>query len=186
MAEIGPQVSPRCEPTNQFEGRDFDEPREEHETRQGTGVLALDPLSLRAWHAFLRAHVLVTRKLEADLLAAGDPPLAEYDVLVQLAVAPGRALRMHELADRIVLSRAGITRLVDRLVAEGLVERQKCGVDARGSYAVLTQRGLERVRAAAPRHLTSVKRHFLSSFDDAELERLAELLGRLASRARGI
>ncbi len=147
-------------------------------------LASLNARELRAWRAFLRAHVLVTRQLEADLLAAGGPQLAEYDVLVQLALAEGHALRMHELADRVVLSRAGITRLVDRLVAEGLVERQKCGLDGRGAFAVLTAAGLNRLRHAAPWHLGSVKRYFVDAFDEAELERLAELLERPVERAQ--
>lgn len=142
---------------------------------------ALGPLEMRAWTSFLRAHARIVRRLEADLIAANDLPLAEYDVLVQLAAAPERRLRMHELANRVVLSRAGVTRLVDRLVADGFVERAKCGADARGSYAVLTTAGLERLRAAAPGHLASVKRYFVDRFDDAELDTLADLLERAAS-----
>jgi DNA-binding MarR family transcriptional regulator len=142
------------------------------------GTRNLDALEFRAWTAFLRAHARVTRRLEADLMSVSNLPLAEYDVLVQLATAEGRQLRMHELADRVILSRAGITRLVDRLVADGLVERAKCGLDARGSYAVLTAAGLARLRAASPGHLASVRRDFLDAFSRSELERLAELLER--------
>lgn len=140
---------------------------------------ALAPHEMRAWLAFLRAHAGVSRRLEADLLAAGGLPLAEYDVLVQLAAADERRLRMHELASRVLLSRAGITRLIDRLVADGLVERAKCGGDARGSYAVLTEAGLDRLRAAAPGHLEAVRRYFLEAFSEPELHTLAGLLERL-------
>lgn len=91
---------------------------------------------------------------------------------------------MHELAERVVLSRAGITRLVDRLVAGGLVERQRCGLDGRGCYAILTDGGRERLRRAAPHHLDSVKRRFLDVYDPAELDRLADLLERAIDHAR--
>lgn len=138
----------------------------------------LDPLELRAWRAFLASHALISRRLETELLERAGLPLAEYDVLVQLAYADDRRLRMHELADRVLLSRGGLTRLVDRLVSQGLVERAKCGLDARGAYAVLTTDGLERLRAASPCHLDGVRRYFSHQFDAAEQERLAELLER--------
>jgi DNA-binding MarR family transcriptional regulator len=85
---------------------------------------------------------------------------------------------MNELADRVVLSRAGITRLVDRLVEDGLVERVKCASDARGAFAALTDRGRERLEEARPKHLAAVKRYFLGSFSRAELEILADLMER--------
>ncbi len=143
----------------------------------------LDPTAMRAWHAFLQAHALVVRELESELLATHDLPLAEYDVLVQLAIADGRMLRMRDLADRVVLSRGGITRLVDRLVADGLVRREKCGDDARGAWAVLTDAGLERVREASPCHLSAVKRLFADAFGSAELETLGTLLERVPAAA---
>lgn len=139
----------------------------------------LDPSAMRAWRAFLKAHALVVRELEAELQASHALPLAEYDVLVQLAIADGRMLRMRELADRVVLSRGGITRLVDRLVADGLVRREKCGDDARGAWAVLTEDGLERVRGASPCHLAAVKRLFAEAFEQEELASLAVLLERV-------
>lgn len=138
----------------------------------------LDALERRAWRAFLSRHARVARILEADLMARNDLPLAEFDVLFQLAVSEGHRLRMNELANRVLLSRAGITRLVDRLVADGLVARAKCDVDARGSYAVLTDRGRARLDEARPGHLTAVKRYFVDSFSRAELETLAELMER--------
>lgn len=134
---------------------------------------------LRAWRAFLRSHAVVTRQLEAELAACGSLSLADYDVLIQLAFADGRRLRMHELADRVVLSRSGISRLVDRLVASGYVLREHCAADARGAFAVLTDAGLERLREATPVHLRGVRRSFLARLRTDELVRLAELLERL-------
>ena len=139
---------------------------------------ALNPVELRAWRAFLSRHSRVARRLEADLIARSDLPLAEFDVLFQLAVAEGQRLRMNELADRVLLSRAGITRLVDRLVADGLVGRVKCASDARGYYAVLTPGGMARLFEATPAHMAAVRRFFLDSFTASELETLAEFLER--------
>jgi DNA-binding MarR family transcriptional regulator len=138
----------------------------------------LDKLERRAWRAYLYKHGLVARLLEADLMARSSMPLAEFDVLFQIAMTDGQRLRMNELADRVVLSRAGITRLVDRLVEDGLVERVKCASDARGAFAALTDRGRERLEEARPKHLAAVKRYFLGSFSRAELEILADLMER--------
>lgn len=138
----------------------------------------LDELEHRAWRTFLVAHAQVARRLETDLLATSNLPLAEFDVLFQLDIAEGHRLRMSELADRVVLSRAGMTRLVDRLVADGLVARLKCASDARGAYAVLTEQGHERLDRARPGHFESVRRHFLAAFTRGELEYLAGLMDR--------
>ena len=145
-----------------------------------TTAAALSSDEQAAWRAFLRAHATVTRRLEADLLAEHDLPLASYDVLVQLSEAPGRALRMTELAERVLLSRSGLTRLVDRLERDGLVERRACPSDARGTLAVLTDTGLERLRAAWPTHLRGVSEQVTNRFTPQEVAVLAELLGRLA------
>ncbi|MDT4893643.1 MAG: hypothetical protein QOE97_2678 [Pseudonocardiales bacterium] len=139
---------------------------------------------LGAWRAFLRAHAATTRELEREL-AEVRLPLTWYDVLLQLAEAPDRRLRMAELADRVLLSRSGLTRLVDRLQAEGLVAREPSLHDARGTYTVLTLVGLRRLRTAAPVHLAGVERHWLAKFSDAELLLLAELLGRIGPAPEG-
>jgi DNA-binding MarR family transcriptional regulator len=138
----------------------------------------LDELEHRAWRALLVTHARVARRLEADLTARSKMPLAEFDVLLQLALADDQRLRMNELADRVVLSRAGITRLVDRLVADGLVARLRCASDARGAYAVLTEQGRVRLDEARPGHFAAVRRYFLEAFTRPELESLADLLER--------
>lgn len=106
--------------------------------------------------------------------------LTDYDVLVQLAGADERRLRMSELADRLLLSRSGVTRLVDRLVAAGLVERVTCDDDRRGQWASLTNAGLRRLRAAAPTHLRGVAKHFLDRLSADELASLERMLGPIA------
>jgi DNA-binding MarR family transcriptional regulator len=134
---------------------------------------------LAAWSAFLRAHARIVRRLEAELQADQDLALTDYDVLVQLAQADERRLRMSELADRLMLSRSGATRLVDRLVAARLVERVTCDDDRRGQWASLTDAGHERLRRASPTHLRGVGEHFLGRLSVDELEGLGRMLTRL-------
>jgi len=134
---------------------------------------------LAVWRSFLRAHSETVRRLERDLVNHVGLPLSWYDVLLQLAEAPDRRLRMAELADRVLLSRSGLTRLVDRLQQEGLVVRVPYPGDARGLWTVLTDAGLERLRAAAPTHLAGVAQHWLAHFDDDELRTLGALLARV-------
>ena len=136
---------------------------------------------IEVWRSFLRAHSQVVRRLERDLTAEAGLPLAWYDVLLQLAEAPDRRLRMAELADSVLLSRSGLTRLVDRLQAAGLVVREPFPGDARGMYTVLTPTGLDRLRRAAPIHLAGVQEYWLSKFSDDELRQLHDLLNRLVA-----
>jgi len=136
---------------------------------------------LRVWRTYLQAHALLLRWLEADLVGQTGISLAHYDVLVQLALADDHRLRMHELADRVLLSRSGITRVVDRLEADGLVERKACPSDARGAFAVLSDAGLTQLRQATPVHLAGVHRHFVEPLDDAQLQLLGELLERVVA-----
>ncbi len=135
---------------------------------------------LRSWRAFLRAHAVVTRALEGELLAAEDLSLAAYDVLVQLVEAPQHRLRMTELADAVLLSRSGVTRLVDRLEHAGLVHRCRVEGDGRGVAAELTAAGLARLRAASRTHLAGVARHFAARLDADDLAALERISRRLA------
>jgi DNA-binding MarR family transcriptional regulator len=135
---------------------------------------------LDAWRQFLRAHATLTRTLEAELVAEQALSLAAYDVLVQLAEAPGRRLRMTELADAVLLSRSGITRLVDRLERDGLVSRCRVAGDGRGVAATLTEAGVDRLRTAARTHLAGVRTHFAERLDDADLAALERITRRLA------
>ncbi|HVM26248.1 MAG TPA: MarR family transcriptional regulator [Mycobacteriales bacterium] len=133
----------------------------------------------RAWRRFLRAHAGVVAQLERDLQSAHDLPLAHYDVLVQLSEAPGRALRMTDLAQSVLLSRSGLTRLVDRLERDGLVRREACPSDLRGTLAVLTDAGAERLREAWPTHLAGVVERVVGRYTEEELALLGDLLGRM-------
>jgi len=140
----------------------------------------LSPDELGAWRSFLQAHARVTRRLDEELQAAHGLSLAEYDTLLQIARSPGRRVRMNVLADRVLLSRSGITRLVDRLEGAGSVERVACSSDARGQEAVLTRTGLDRLRAAGGTHLDGVRRYFLDQVDPADLAVLERTLGGIA------
>jgi len=139
-----------------------------------------DEPGIGAWRAFLQSHARITRRLDEELQAAHGLSLAEYDALLQIAHAPGRRVRMNVLADRVLLSRSGITRLIDRLEAAGSVERIACATDARGQEAVLTHAGLDRLRTAGGTHLDGVRRYFLERFDAADLDTIERSLGRLA------
>lgn len=146
------------------------------------GALARpSPAGMTAWRLFLTTHAQITRRLEAELVAEENLTLASYDALVQLAEAPGRRLRMTELADAVLLSGSGLTRLIDRLVRAGLVTRQPCENDARGTHAVLTPAGLDRLRHAARVPLRGIEQHMTSRLNDDELGQLTALLTRLVN-----
>ena len=145
-------------------------------------LTARDP-RLEPWRQFLMAHARLSRRLDDELRADHDLSLAEYDALLTIAEAPGRRIRMRQLADRVILSKSGVTRLVDRLVIDGLVERSACETDARGAEAVLTQTGLERLRAASQTHLRGIEHHFLDAIDADDLPVLERALTSLADRA---
>ena len=138
------------------------------------------PAELRAWRSFLRAHAAVVRRLEADLVAGHGLSLGVYDVLVQLVEAPGRRLRMTELAAQVLLSRSGLTRLVDRMEREGYVRREADPTDARGVLAVMTDAGFERLRAASPTHLEGVSRYVVDRLSADELAAWGAASARLA------
>ncbi len=121
---------------------------------------ARSELHLSTWRAFLKAHATLINQINHDLVAAKRLPLFSYDVLIELYEAPQRRLRMHELAERVVLSRSGLTRLVDRLEAEGYLARDACESDRRGAYAVLTETGLEALRHAWPVYAQGIARYF--------------------------
>lgn len=145
-------------------------------------LAARDP-RLAPWRAFLAAHALVTRRLDEELRAEHDLSLAEYDTLLAIAWSPHRRIRMRTLADSILLSKSGVTRLIDRLVADGLVERSACASDARGAEAVLTELGLDRLRAASRTHLRGIDAHFLDAVDDGDLDVIERSMRSVADRA---
>jgi DNA-binding MarR family transcriptional regulator len=146
-------------------------------------LTAHDP-RLTPWRAFLTAHALISRRLDDDLRSEQQMTLAEYAALVQLAEAPGRRLRMNQLADGIVLSRSGATRLIDRLVADGLVERSHCSSDGRGAEAVLTEAGLGRLRLASRTHLRGIQTYFVDSVTAFDLDAIERSCAAIGERVR--
>ncbi|MGH2457070.1 MAG: MarR family winged helix-turn-helix transcriptional regulator [Candidatus Limnocylindria bacterium] len=141
---------------------------------------------LAAWRTFLYAHAQVRRKLERELQAEQAMGLGEYEVLLVLATSPDRRRRMSELADALVLSRSGATRLIDRLEAQRLVERVSCETDRRGQWAQLTGAGHRRLRAASPTHLRGVGQHFLDRIPAGELTELGRTLALVLDEAEGV
>jgi DNA-binding MarR family transcriptional regulator len=135
---------------------------------------------LRAWRGLLRAHGCLAKRLDAELEHSHRLPMTSYEVLHHLQEAARGRMRMCDLAEQAQLSRSGLTRLVDRLEREGLLERCSCEHDARGSYACLTPVGRERLQAARVTHLAVVRDHFLSHFSEAELSDLADMCQRIA------
>jgi DNA-binding MarR family transcriptional regulator len=149
------------------------------------GGLARDDPRLEAWRTFLTAHARLNRRLDEELRAEHGLSLAEYDTLLQIAVSVGRSLRMHVLAERVLLSRSGTTRLIDRLVSNGLVERSACSSDARGAEAVLTGEGLDRLQAASRTHLRGIDSYFIGVIDPDDLAVVQRTLGDVAERVAG-
>jgi DNA-binding MarR family transcriptional regulator len=134
---------------------------------------------MRAWRGLLRAHACLVKALDGELDVAHGLPLISYEVLVYLEEADDERMRMCDLAASILLSRSGLTRLVDRLERDGLIERRSCDHDARGAYATLTIEGRERLAAARETYIAGVRRHFLDHFSADELEALGGYWDRL-------
>jgi DNA-binding MarR family transcriptional regulator len=151
--------------------------------RAGQTLTARDH-RLDAWRAFLGAHARLFRRLDAELRTEHDLSLPEYDALLHLAEAPGRRVRMSRLAALVLLSKSGVTRLIDRLEADGSVERLQCSHDARGAEAVLTDEGLNRLRAASTTHLRGIERYFMDVLDGSELDMIERTMNAV-SRATG-
>jgi DNA-binding MarR family transcriptional regulator len=145
----------------------------------------LDGVALDAWRSYLQSHASILRELDAELIAEEGLTTRDYEVLLYLAQAPDRRLPMSSLAARTMLTRSGITRLVDGLVAGGLIARVACSEDARVSYAELTDLGYRRLREAGCTHIASVRRLFVERYSVDEIEQLASLLSRLPGAGQG-
>ena len=150
----------------------------------GLGDL-LSPAELGAWRGFLRVHAELIQDLDASLRAAHDISLSGYEVLMLLSDAPGGRMRISELSRATILSVSGVSRLVDRLAAAGLVTKEACEDDARGAFAALTASGRGRVRAARASHLAEVRRRFLEHLSDDEMAALASVWERMVPGSAG-
>ena len=145
-------------------------------------VTDLRGIELEAWINFLRAHAAVTRQFNAELLATHGLTINDFDVLAQLSRAPEQALKRVDLAERVLLTPSGITRLLKGLEEAGYVCNRPCAEDARVTYAVLTPVGKKKLEQARKTHVASVRALFSERFDRDELESLASLLERLPHR----
>jgi DNA-binding MarR family transcriptional regulator len=143
----------------------------------------LSSLDLAAWEAFVFAHAAAVGRIERDMAHAGTVSLAWYDVLVALANAPDRRLRLNDLADRVVLSRSGLSRLLDRIERAGLIAREPTPDDRRGLFAVLTPAGERALRETWPAYAAGIGRHFTSYLNDDEKQVLATALRKVRDLA---
>jgi len=150
-------------------------------TRNGEDRLSEDEIA--AWKGMLRAHRDLVVSLDAQLEREHSLPLSSYEVLMVLADSPDGRARMGELADQLLLSRSGLTRLVDRLVRQGWVERTPCEDDARGLYAAITRSGRAKLKKARPAHLDGVRAGFLSKLSDSDLDALSRAWRQLSRAA---
>jgi DNA-binding MarR family transcriptional regulator len=137
------------------------------------------PQQLDSWVSFLRAHAAITRELSAQLQREHGLTLNDYEVLLHLSHAEGGMLRRVDLAERVLLTASGITRLLEGLERAGFVRKQTCDSDARVSYAKLTDQGVLKLREAAVTHLRGIDELFVGRYSGSELATLGELLARL-------
>jgi DNA-binding MarR family transcriptional regulator len=141
--------------------------------------LKFSPQQRAAWSGFIRAHSSIVNELDAELQAAHGLPLSSFDVLVQLSLAPNGRMQMSELAEAVHLSRSGLTRMVDRLERQGLLERHKGERDPRQVFACITKAGLERLAETTPTHLAGVRRMFLERLSQPQVKQLAVIWNQL-------
>lgn len=140
------------------------------------------PVELDAWRGFLAVHARLARELDAELQADEGMPLSNYEILMLVAEAPDGRRRISDLSHATLLSLSGVSRMVDRLVAEKLLAKERCNDDRRGWFACITEQGRSRLARARRVHHDGVRRRFLESFSDDELQQMAGFWGRLAPR----
>ena len=147
-------------------------------------TLPLNPAEMRAWRAVIDGSWHLQTRLDDELRAVSGLSMSDYHVLVLLSEAPERRLRMGEIAGRLVFSPSRLTYQISAMEKRGLVRRQPCPDDRRGSEAVLTDDGLDALRRAAPGHLTAVRRYLVDDLDEAETEVLTRVFTRLQAKLR--
>jgi DNA-binding MarR family transcriptional regulator len=147
-----------------------------------TATRWLDDREQRAWRGTIAGAILLVDQLDRDLRVAHDLTLADYEILVHLSEADDDRLRMSELADAALVSRSRLTHRVNRLGERGLVAREACPTDKRGTYAVLTTQGRRLLERAAPTHVESVRTHLVDHLSPDEFQAIGEILGRAAEK----
>jgi DNA-binding MarR family transcriptional regulator len=154
-------------------------------TKEDAQVKPLSPDEEAAWRALGRAVLVIPRVLDNDLLETQGLNVTEYSVLFNLSEAPGRSLRMGDLANYVSITVSGLTRVIDRLSRQGLVERVRDESDGRGQVAVLTPAGFQRLEKAWPTHLASVRRHVMDHLSGLDLVAFAKSMGAVACEELG-
>ena len=144
----------------------------------------VDDIHLAAWRNFLTAHATLIDLIDRELVAAQRVPLHWYDVLIELMEAPDNRLRLHELAQKVVLSRSGLTRLLDKLENAGLLYRQAAASDRRGAFAVLTETGKEMVRHTWPVYAQGIARYFAVHMNEEEARVVRDVFSRVLQAAQ--
>jgi len=150
--------------------------------------IPIDEEQLAAWRAFLRAHSTMLRRISRDLEDAGLPPLTWYDVLAALRDAPERSLKQVELAERVLLSNSGLSRLVDRIESKGLVERRSCPTDRRSFHVALTDEGADMLELMWPVYARGVAEDFLPALgsNPCEVRAMLETIGTTCDVVRAV
>ena len=156
-------------------------------TSQASKAVSLTPRDprLAPWRAFVIAQMQVAKRLDDDLRAEHGLSLQEYGALLILVETPERRLRLGRMAAELALSKSGVTRLIDRLVSDGLVERVNCTTDARGQEAQLTEQGVVALRAAAPTHLRGISEYFIDAIEEADLAPIERAMTAVTVRLKG-
>jgi DNA-binding MarR family transcriptional regulator len=150
----------------------------------GSPLADLSHEEFAIWAGFLQTHATLARELEADLRAAHGLPLTDFEILLWLVNGPCERMRMAALADAVLLSPSGLSRAVERLETRGLVQRIPCTEDRRGSYAALTESGIDLVCVAGATHAAGIRRHFLDQLTPAETRLLAAIWVRLQAESQ--
>jgi DNA-binding MarR family transcriptional regulator len=143
----------------------------------------LPKVHLEAWRKYYGSFWRIFAAIEADLAAAGLPSLSWYDALYELYLAPERRLRMSELARSALLTRSGLTRLVDKLEKARLIERKACAADGRVQHAELTDKGVETLRKIWPVYRAGIAKYFAAHVRDPEARQIAAVFGRIFAAA---
>lgn len=142
----------------------------------------LNEREMRAWIGYRRMHLLLDLRLARDLMAASGLSGPDYDVLSNLSEARGRQMRLTELAAHMRWSKSRLSHHITRMQERGLVARQECADDGRGSLLTLTSKGLSAIVDAAPGHVASVREHMFDHMTDEEIDALAAFTHRIADK----